>query len=305
MQVSRFVLGCAPLGGLFEALDDAGAEATLAAAWAAGVRHFDTAPHYGAGLSERRLGAFLAQLPRDSFTVSTKVGRLLVDPDVVGPVPDEGFFGADRKVRVLDYSVDGVRRSLEESLQRMGLDRIDVAYIHDPDDHMDQAIDEAYPALHQLRAAGVVAHIGAGMNATAPLVRLVRETEADMIMLAGRFTLLDHSAADVLLPLCLDRDVAVVAAGVYNSGVLADPRPGATYDYTAVPTAVVDRALVMQRICAAYGVPLRAAAVQFPMRHPAVTSVAVGARSGAQVRDNLAMIASVVPEPLWAELAAA
>lgn len=184
--------------------------------------------------------------------MSTKVGRRLVDPDGVGPVSDEGFFCADRQVRVLDYSGDGVRRSLEESLQRMGLDRIDEAYIHDPANYMDQAIDEAYPALHELPAAGAVTHIRAGMNATAPLVRLVRETEADMIMAAA------------------------------SRCSTASPRTSCCrYASTG--------------ICAAYDVPLRAAAVQFPLRHPAVVSVAVGARSGAQVRDNVAMLTSPSP----------
>jgi D-threo-aldose 1-dehydrogenase len=299
--LERFVLGGAPLGGLYRATSDTAAEEALAAAWEAGVREFDTAPHYGTGLSERRLGAFLRGKPRDAFMVSTKVGRLLV-PTQDGVDGVDGFHGGDRMRRVRDYSAGGVLRSLEESLRRMGLDRVDTVYVHDADEHLDQAVTEAFPALQRLRDEGVVRHVGAGMNAVAPLVRIVRETAADRIMVAGRWTLLDRSAGEELLPLCLERGVRVVAAGVYNSGLLAAPGPGARYDYAPAPPELIERALGLRDACAAHGVPLRAAAVQFPLRHPAVEAVAVGCRDAGEVRDAVEMLRTPLPAALCREL---
>jgi D-threo-aldose 1-dehydrogenase len=216
------VFGGTPIGGLYAPVSEEAAAGTLAAAWDAGIRAFDTAPHYGAGLSERRIGEFLAGRPREEFTVCTKVGRRLVhaNGDVQGA---EGFYGTPSLTRVRDYSRDGVRRSLEESLGRLGLDRVDIALIHDPDDSMGQAADEAYPALAELRAQGVVRAIGAGMNAAAPLAWLIERCDLDCVLVAGRYTLLDQSAVDALFPLCLRRGVAVLAGGVFNSGVLNDP----------------------------------------------------------------------------------
>lgn len=310
-----FVLGCSQLGNLNRITTDDEAWETLETAWDAGVRHFDTAPHYGAGLSERRVGAFLATKPREEFTVSTKVGRLLVaDPDL-SAVPDdewatttvEGFVGADRRRRVLDHSGDGVVRSLDESLTRLGLDRVDTVYVHDPDrpDQLERTIREAVPALAGLREQGVLAHVGAGMNHAAPLTRLVRETgpgQVDQIMVAGRVTVLDRDGEQTLLPACVERGVGVVAAAVFNSGVLADPRPGASYDYGQVPTEVLHRAVRIKELCQRYDVPLRAAALQHPLRRPAVTHVAVGCRGRTQVLDNLAMAQVRVPDDLWHEL---
>jgi D-threo-aldose 1-dehydrogenase len=298
---TRFVLGCSQLGGLYRSITDEDAWQTLDAAWEAGVRHFDTAPHYGAGLSERRVGAFLASKPRDQFVLTTKVGRLLVptDDDVEGV---DGFYGGGQCHRVLDYSADGVRRSADESLDRLGLDRIDGLYVHDADDHIDQAVSEAVPALVELRRQGVVSHVGAGMNSVAPMMRIVTETDADQVMLAGRYTVLDRSADIELLPACIEKSVAVVAAGVYNSGLLADPRPGATFDYADAPPHLVEQARAMQRLCAGFGVPLRAVAVQFPLRRRGVTQVAVGSRSPMQVLDNLEMLVHEVPDQLWALL---
>ena len=304
--LDRFVLGGGPLGGLYAALDDDTAAAMLHAAWECGVRSFDTAPHYGAGLAERRLGAFLREHPRDEYTVSTKVGRLLVDieedtdEDTEGV---EGFYGGDRKRRLRDYSRDGVLRSLEESLRRLGLDRVDTVYVHDAEDYVDEAVGQACPALVRLRDEGVVRHVGAGMNTVAPLLRIVRETAADQILVAGRYTLLDRSAGDELLPLCHERGVRVVAAGVYNSGLLADPRPGAPYDYVPADPATVERAVRLRDMCAAHGVPLRAAAVQFPLGNPAVAAVAVGCRDAEQVRDAVRMLTTPLPAALRQALA--
>ncbi|MFF7281259.1 aldo/keto reductase [Streptomyces griseorubiginosus] len=302
VTVTRLGLGTAPLAGLFSAVGADQAAATLDAAWAAGLRYFDTAPHYGAGLAERRLGDFLSASgrPRTEYTVSTKVGRLLVPGD--SAPGDEAFHGDEGLVRVRDYSPAGVYRSLAESLERSGLDAFDIVLIHDPDDHWEEAVRGAYPALARLRAEGGVRAIGAGMNQTGMLTRLVRETDLDCVLVAGRYSLLDRTAADALLPLCAEREVGVLVGGVFNSGVLAAPAPGATYDYGPAPEAVLRRAQDLARRCAAHGVPLAAAALQFPYRHPAVTSVVVGARSAREVTENVDHATREIPRELWDEL---
>jgi D-threo-aldose 1-dehydrogenase len=297
------VLGASTIGGVFRPVDDATATTMLEAAWSSGLRRYDTAPHYGAGLSEHRLGAFLRQFPRDSYRLSTKVGRLLVDTDEDTEGVD-GFFGAWHKRRVRDYSAAGVRRSLAESLERMGLDRVDTLLIHDPDDYLDQAIGEAYPALHELRSQGVISSVGAGMNYSAPLTRFVRETEVDTVMVAGRYTLLDHSAQEDLMPACVERGVSVLAAAVFNSGVLADPKPGAMYDYAEASPEILARAQQIKDICDQHGVDVRAAGIQFPLQHPAVDAVAVGARTDTQVRSNIKSLKTEIPQSLWDEVAA-
>jgi D-threo-aldose 1-dehydrogenase len=295
------VFGGAPIGGLYSPVTDQAAAGTLAAAWAAGIRAFDTAPHYGAGLSERRIGEFLTGRPRDEFTVSTKVGRRLVpaNGDVHG---DEGFHGTPPLSRVRDYSRDGVRRSLEESLGRLGLDRVDIALIHDPDDFMGQAADEAYPALAGLRAQGTVRAVGAGMNSAAALAWLVERCDLDCVLVAGRYTLLDQSAAEVLFPLCLRRGVAVLAGGVFNSGILTRPDDGATYDYAPASSAVLERARRMRDACAQHGVPLPAAALQFTLHHPAITAAVVGARTAEEITVDVSYLETHIPGALWAEL---
>ncbi|MEU8009870.1 aldo/keto reductase [Micromonospora parva] len=299
--VTRLGLGLAPIGGMFDAIGDDVAHATVQAAWDLGLRHFDTAPLYGCGLSERRAGAVLAGKPRDQFTLSTKVGRLLV-PD--GGDRQEFWAEPTDLTPRFDFSAAGVRRSHAESLARMGLDRIDIAHIHDPDDHLAEAVAGAYPALAQLRAAGEIGAVGAGMNQAPALVELARTGDFDCFMLAGRYTLLDQSGLDELLPLCQERGISVLAAGVYNSGLLADPRPGAPYDYAPADQALLDRATAIRSVCERHGVPLRAAAIQFPFGHPAVASVVVGARNPDQVADNVAMVEWEVPEALWADLKA-
>ncbi|GGS57907.1 oxidoreductase [Planobispora rosea] len=305
MDLSRYGFGAAPIGNLFTAVDDATARAAVDAAYDAGIRLFDTAPHYGLGLSERRLGAALAGRPRDSYTLSTKVGRLLV-PSTRGSAArdDEGFDVPADLRRVRDYSREGVRRSLEESLERLGLDRVDIALIHDPDDHWEQAVSEAYPALAELRAQGVVTAIGAGMNQWEMLARFVRETDLDVVMLAGRHTLLDQSGARELLPLCRERGVRVLAAGVFNSGLLATHEPSGTYDYAPAPGSLLARAREIAAVCERHGVTLPQAALAFPLRHPAVASVVAGARSAAEVTRNAALAARPVPGELWSDLAA-
>ncbi|MFJ4191847.1 aldo/keto reductase [Kitasatospora sp. NPDC089509] len=297
--------GGAAIGNLYAPVTDRAAAETVDAAWASGVRYFDTAPHYGLGLGERRLGDALRDRPRAAYTLSTKVGRLLEPLDT--PDGDDlanGFAVPATHRRRWDFTADGVRRSLEDSLTRLGLDRIDLVYLHDPDDHADQALTEAYPALERLRAEGVVGAIGIGMNQTSVPARFVRETDLDAVLLAGRYSLLDQRGLDELLPEAHRRGVAVVIGGVFNSGLLADPRPGATYDYAPAPPELLDRALRLRAACARHGVPLRAAALHFPFGHPAVAGVLVGARSAEEAHDAAALLGTPVPEALWEELRA-
>jgi len=273
------------------------------AAWEGGIRTFDTAPHYGLGLSERRIGAALRYRPRDEYVISTKVGRLLRPAEPPYGLDTEGFAVPADQLRVFDYSADGVRRSLEASLGRLGLDRVDIALIHDPDSRGPQALREAYPALEKLRAEGCVGAIGVGMNHAAMLARFVTETDIDVVLVAGRYTLLDRSAADALLPAALERGVSVIAGGVFNSGLLAAPGSGATYDYQAAPDSLISRARRLESVCARFGVPLRAAAARFPLTHPAVASVLIGARSAAEITDAIRLRELGIPAELWDLLA--
>jgi D-threo-aldose 1-dehydrogenase len=306
LGLTRLSLGGAPLGNLYAEITDAEAAATVAAAWQRGIRYFDTAPHYGLGLSERRLGAALRVRPRDEYVISTKVGRLLVPADPPRERDDQGFAVAGDLRRAWDFSRDGIRRSLEASLARLGLDRVDIAYLHDPDDHYRDVIESGYPALHELRAEGVVRAIGAGMNQAEMLADFVRHTDMDVIMLAGRYTLLEQPALDALLPECERRGVAVVAAGVYNSGLLATPRPArdAKYDYADAPAELLARVNALAAVCERHGVTLPQAALAFPLAHPAVVSVCVGARSPQEVAGNAELLAASPPAALWAELKA-
>jgi D-threo-aldose 1-dehydrogenase len=307
VRVTALGFGGAPIGSLYQAVDEAVAVGAVTAALQAGVRFFDTAPHYGLGLSERRLGRALAAWPRSELVVSTKVGRVLVpDPDGASRRDREGFAVPATHRRVWDFSRAGVLRSLEASLERLGLDRVDVALLHDPDHHWRQAVEEAYPVLHELRAQGAVGAIGAGMNQWQMLADLVRHTDVDVVLLAGRYTLLDQSALDGLLPLCAARGVSVVIGGVFNSGLLATaaPRPDATYDYAPGPAEVVERARRIAAVCGRHGVALPQAALAFPTAHPAVASVLVGMRSEAEVAENTALAARPTPAGLWEELVA-
>ncbi|MFI6348492.1 aldo/keto reductase [Streptomyces sp. NPDC050560] len=307
VEVSALGFGTAGIGGLYTPVTGDEARAAVDAAWDAGIRYYDTAPHYAIGHAERRVGAALADRPRDAYTLSTKAGRrLMAGPARPGDRDDSahGFAVPATHHRVWDFTADGIRRSLHESLERLGLDRVDVLLLHDPDDHGEQAFTEAYPAAERLRAEGVVRAIGAGMNQTAMLTRFVRDTDVDMVLCAGRYTLLDQSALTGLLPEAERRGAAVVAGGVFNSGLLADPRPGATYDYTTAPPGLLERALAVKAAAERHGTTLRAAALALPLAHPAVAAVLVGARSAAEVRDCAALAAEPVPDALWQELRA-
>lgn len=297
-------LGAAPIGNLYRSVSDDTAASTVDAAWQAGIRYFDTAPHYGLGLSEHRLGAALKDRPRDDYVLSTKVGRLLRP----NPKPQgrdlEGFDVPDNLTRVRDYSGDGVKRSIEESLIRLDTDRIDIVFIHDPDDFWDEALAGAVPALSDLRDQGVIRAYGVGMNQAQMLQRFVTEADLDVVMLAGRYTLLDQSALDGLLPACVERNVDVVNVGIFNSGLLSKdrPKPGATYNYTPASKDLLARANLLADLCEAHGTTLPAAAIAFGTRHPAVKSVVLGMRTPDQVHRNAALATSAVPESLWTDL---
>ncbi|MGC3004682.1 aldo/keto reductase, partial [Streptomyces sp. G35A] len=281
VEVTALALGTSGIGNLYTEVGEEEAHAAVRAAWQRGIRSFDTAPHYGIGLAERRLGAALRGYPRERYTVSTKVGRRLEPTRAGGDDLAHGFAVPATHRRVWDFSADGVRRTLEASLERLGLDRVDAVYLHDPDDHAEQAFREAYPALERLRAEGVVGAIGAGMNQAAMLTRFVRDTDVDVVLCAGRYTLLDQGALTELLPAARERGTSVVIGGAFNSGLLADPRPGAAYDYARAPAGLLDRALRLKEAAERHGTTLRAAALAFCSAHPAVASVLVGARSAA------------------------
>ncbi|MEV6105783.1 aldo/keto reductase [Streptomyces sp. NPDC051940] len=304
VRITELGFGGGPLGGLFAPLDDRTAAGALRAAWDAGIRYFDTSPHYGIGHSERRTGELLHGRPRDGVTLSTKVGRLLVPQDPAGRMDKEGFMVPATHRRVWDFTRDGVRRSLEDSLRRMGVDRIDLLLLHDAEEHFEDALREGYPALAELRAEGVVGAIGAGMYDHVRLTRLVEETDVDVVMLSGRYTLLDHSALDDLMPACTDRGVSVVAASVFNSGLLATPRPAedAPYDYASAPPRVLRRAHRLADVAEAHGVTLPQLAMAFPLRHPAVAGVVVGMRSEGEVRRNAEAFGARIPEGVWSDL---
>lgn len=349
LRVPRLGVGTVPLGNMLGevgiTVDDAEAARIIETAHRLGARLLDTAPQYGAGLAERRVGTALGAIPRDEIVISTKVGRLLRSvstarkvfnvlrqsvsgpergPALVGrhavrlsrrlmgkdPAYGLGFpfdRGDERALEAyFDFTYDGVMRSVEQSLQRMALDRVDMLFIHDPDDHFDQALSGAFKALDRLRNDGSVGAIGVGMNQSAMLARFAREADFDCFLLAGRYTLLNQEGLDDLLPIAAERGMRVNIGGVFNSGLLADPRPGVAFDYHAVGTdsEPLRRALAIKAVCDRYDVPLAAAAMQFPLGHPAIATVLVGVRSAAELEENVRNFSRPIPRDLWAELRA-
>ncbi len=294
-------LGTAPLGNLFESVSDEVATATVDAAWDAGIRFFDTAPQYGHGVAEVRLGRALAGRPRDQYVLASKVGRLLRRTE--GARPPTSFVDVPDVDPVFDLSRDGILRALDESLQRLGADRLDIVHLHDPDDHERAAFDTAFPTLFELRDQGVIGKVGCGMNQSAMLDRFVEALPLDCVLLAGRWTLLDRTGG-ALLDRCAEAGVEVVLGGVFNSGLLARPEVGATFDYETAPVELVDQARRLQAVCAEHGVPLPAAAMQFVSRHPAVSTVLFGARSPQEVAADVAFAAMPLPDALWPALEA-
>lgn len=315
VATAGFAFGGAPLGNLFRPVAEAQARAVLERAWEAGVRCFDTAPHYGHGLSERRFGAVLRGRPRDAYLLSTKVGRLL-HADARAPADQHGYVDVPRFVQSYDYSRAGVLRSLDESRRRLGIDRIDVVYVHDLDrathgerfePHFRALLDDGLPALAELKRAGDIAAYGVGVNGVDICLQTLRHADLDVILLAGRYTLADQSALPALLPECERRDVAIVLGGPFNSGILATgahPADGGNpyFDYTPAPPAVVARVEAVEAVCRAHGVPLAAAALQFPAAHPAVAAVLAGARSVAELAANLTYARAPIPAEFWVEL---
>lgn len=309
LTVPTLGYGAANVGNLFRALSDDDAWAVLDAAWESGIRFYDTAPHYGLGLSERRLGAFLQTKPRDEYVLSTKVGRLLrPNPDHAGGLDTANDFHVpDDLQRVWDFSADGIRTSLEESRERLGIERIDLVYLHDPERHdLDLALAEALPALEQLRADGEVAAIGIGSMVSDAVAASVRSADLDLVMVAGRYTLLEQPAATDVLPACRETGTGIVAASVFNSGLLAanEPRRDGRYEYGQLPDELWDRLVRIAAVCADHDVPLPAAAIQFPLQSDVVRSVVVGGSRPAQLRQNAEYAAREIPSALWENLAA-
>ncbi len=298
LKVSRLGIGGVAIGR--SSTDEEAAE-TLNKCLELGVRYFDTAPVYGGGVSEQRYGKVLSAIPRSSFTISTKVGRLL-EPDHPAPVGAViGPSGATGMPYVYDY--DTVMRVFEGSLKRLNLDNVDILLIHDPDNHFDQAMEGAYKALSELRSQKVVSAIGAGMNQWEMEARLAREGDFDCFLLAGRYTLLDHTALPEFLPLCQERNISVIIGGPYNSGILAsDLTETATFNYLPATAEVLEQARRCNAVCLHYDVPLKAAALQFVLAHPAVAAAIPGPRSLAEAEENFQMIAHPIPSALWQEL---
>ncbi|GAA1250666.1 aldo/keto reductase [Pseudonocardia aurantiaca] len=313
LALGRIGLGGANLGNIFQAMSDETAWAILEAAWDSGIRYFDTAPHYGLGLAERRLGEFLRTKPRGEFVVSTKAGRLLrPSPETSDRFDDEGQFVVPADVkRVWDFSADGVRRSLEESLERLGLDSVDVLFLHDPDE-VDaeqgpaQPIATGVPAVVGLREEGLVRAVGIGSKSTDVLLAGIRTGPLDLLMVAGRYTLLEQPAAEELIPECREQGVDIVVAGAFNSGLLStsEPGAGARYEYGAAPDEVIARARRLAGICAEHGVELPVAALQFPLREQVVRAVVLGAVEPGHVIENVRRISQPVPDELWRDLEA-
>ena len=313
LRLPRIGLGGNSLGELNFPEDESDAVRTVHRAVELGANYIDTAPLYGQGRSERVIGKALSMLPRSEFVLSTKVGRIL-DPVDEPAAPAEVVDPPRHEIR-FDFSREGVLRSLEESLERMGLDRVDILYVHDPDeghsaqhiftgpDHYALVLDEALPALAELRSQGVIGAIGVGMNGWQMLARFAREGDFDCFLLAGRYTLLDQSALPELLPLCQSRNISIVVGGPYNSGILAsDLSPGAQYFYRDAPPEVLEKARRIKSVCDRHGVPLKAAALQFCLAHPAVASIIPGARSVSELEENCELVAFPIPSDMWAEL---
>jgi D-threo-aldose 1-dehydrogenase len=316
LSVSQFGVGGTAFGNIYNAIEDDQASATIDAAIAAGLNYFDTAPLYGFGLSESRLGAGLAKHDRNSVIISTKVGWRL-DPLAADEENPSLFANAPRFRQVMDYSRDATLRSIEASLKRLQTDRIDILLMHDPDEsittdasrnqyevsHFVQAMDETYPILDDLRSQGVIKAIGLGMNQWQLLWDFAHAGDFDCFLLAGRYTLLEQAPLKRFLPMCLEKNISIIVGGPYNSGILATgAKPGAYYNYAPAPQPILDRVKRIEEVCARHGVTLAAAALQFPLGHPAVASIIPGARSAAELQTNLEYLRQPIPADFWAEL---
>ena len=309
LRVTQLGFGSVPIGGLYQPVTEEQALGAVDAAWETGVRFFDTAPMYGLGKSETYLGRALRTHARDDYVLATKVGRLLLQADGSGSNQPSGgesiWTGVPDLDLVFDFSYDGAMRSLEASLERLGVDRLDVVHIHDPDDAPDEALQGARKALVKLREERVIRAVGAGMNQSEMLCRFAQEGGFDCFLIAGRYTLLDQSALDELLPTCLEHRASIFVGGVFNSGILAKPDdPNPKYDYASAAPEIIGRARRIDAICSAHQVPIKAAAIQFPCGHRAVASVIVGSRSAEEAKENAELLAMPIPDDLWLELKA-
>lgn len=304
LQVTRLGLGCAALGGLYGDIPDEQAHAVVQKALDLGLNLFDTAPLYGSGKSEQRIGHVLRQVPRDSFVLCSKVGRVL-DPVEPGD-EDRGqdiYDNPPPLKPVFDFSRDGVMRSFEESLERLQLDRIDVLHIHDPDNHYEEALRGAYPAIASLREQGLIAGVSAGMNQWEMLADFARNGQFDCFLLAGRYSLLEQHALDELFPLCQEKNIGILAGGTYNSGILAKgATTGAKFNYADAPAHVIDKARRLEQVSERHGVNIKAAASQFALAHPVVTAIIPGTRQPDRVQENFDLLQEPIPADYWAEL---
>ncbi len=299
VKVSRLSLGTAPLGGLFKNVAESESDSVIHEALNSGINYIDTAPLYGYGVGEKRVGRGIKGFS-PAPVLSTKVGRLL-RPGKNSEY--DKFPDSDPNVEIyFDHSPAGIRKSLEESLTRLGKESIEIAYIHDADNWVREAIDVVYPELHKMREEGLVKAIGIGMNWCPTSVAIMKETDLNIALIAGRFTLLDQSAQAELYPLALAKKVSIIAAGVFNSGVLANPVAGAYYDYEIAPQEIIDKARAIANFLEKFNVTLASAALQFPLRHPAVASVLTGAGSMAELRANIASFDATLPDELWSEM---
>ena len=302
LQVTRLGLGCAALGGLYGDIPEEQATAVVRRALDLGLNLFDTAPLYGSGRSELRLGRALKGVPRDSYVLATKVGRILV-PTEGKDRGQEIFENAPPFKPVFDFSYEGVMRSFESSLERLGVDRIDILHIHDPDDHYDEAIKGAYPAIDKLRSQGVIRAVSAGMNQWEMLVRFAREGRFDCFLLAGRYSLLEQESMDELLPLCIEKKIGIMAGGTYNSGILAKgAQAGSKYNYADAPPQVIEKARQLEEVAARHQVSIKAAASQFALAHPAITCIIPGTRQPGRVDENFELLTEKIPTAFWNEL---
>lgn len=302
LEVTRLGLGTGALGGLYEDVPEEAAINTVRRAFDLGMRFFDTAPLYGHSKSELFLGRALTHINRDSYVLATKVGRLLV-PEDPKKVESIWFKNIPPLNPVFDFSYDAVMRSIEESLKRLKLSRIDILHIHDPEEHYEEAMKGAYPALVKLRSERVISAIGVGTNVAEVLVRFAREGDFDCFLLANRYTLIDHTGLKELLPLCVAKHISIFIGGPFNSGILATgARPGAKFDYREAPPDVMEKVQRIEAVCARHGVSLKSAALQFPLAHPAVTAVIPGARSVAEIEENFRAMNQPIPVDFWEEL---
>jgi D-threo-aldose 1-dehydrogenase len=296
LKISRYSLGTAPLAGLYQNVDEEESDCVIEKALTSGMNYFDTAPLYGSGVGEKRLGRVLKESSK-RIVVSTKVGRILLSGE--NPEATKWPDADPNVIAQFDYSAEGIRRSLEESLVRLGLDHIDIAYIHDPDDLVKQAIEIVYPVLDDLRQQGIIKAVGVGTNFCGPAVEIMNAVDLDIVLIAGRYTLLDQTAQLELFPTALQRGVSVVAAGVYNSGILANPIVGSYFNYEPASAEILKRAQLIREYLSTQGVPLTAAALQFPLRHLAVTSVLNGSASLKEIEENITNFNFKLPDNLW------